>query len=218
MKLSHALLVAALALGACATQPRSPSATAESAWVELFDGHTLDGWTTVGGRYDGHATWTVEDGAITGREGPGRAGGLLYTRELYTDFEFECQVALEWPFDSGVFLRMAPEGRGAQVTLDYRPDGEIAALYSDGYLQHNPTAIEHLARSGWNHLRVRCEGSEMHVQAWLNGANVLDFQLPAGSQGFAPTGRIGIQVHGDSQSPPGTKVQYRALRVRRLGR
>jgi len=33
----------------------------------LFDGRSLAGWTTKGGRYDGDARWTVEDGCIVGR-------------------------------------------------------------------------------------------------------------------------------------------------------
>ena len=28
----------------------------EAEWVELFDGQTLEGWTTKGGRYDGALT------------------------------------------------------------------------------------------------------------------------------------------------------------------
>lgn len=188
-------------------------------WVELFDGRTLDGWTTVGGRYDGHAAWTIEDGAITGREGPNRQGGLLYTREPYQDFEFECEVKIEWPFDSGLFLRMAPEpaGKGAQVTIDYRPTGEIAAIYADGFLLHNEKVVERFKQDAWNRFRVRCEGADMHLQVWLNGESVVDYRLPPGSTGYSPTGLIGIQVHGDSDSPPGTKVQFRGLRVKRLG-
>ena len=54
----------------------------------LFDGTTLEGWTTTGGRYDGKADWSVEDGAITGREGPGGEGGLIYTEAEYADTVF----------------------------------------------------------------------------------------------------------------------------------
>ena len=43
----------------------APLAAGEE-WSELFDGRTLDGWVTKGGRYDGNARWTVEDGAIVG--------------------------------------------------------------------------------------------------------------------------------------------------------
>jgi hypothetical protein len=86
--------------------------------VQLFDGQSLRGWVTRGGRYDGNARWSVEDGCIVGRQGPGGEGGLLYTEKRYTSFEFSLEVKLDYPFDSGVFLRMAPEGKGAQVTLD----------------------------------------------------------------------------------------------------
>ena len=40
--------------------------------------------------------------------------------------------------------------------------------------------------------------------------------MPPGSEGYASSGLIGIQVHGDSTSPEGTKVQFRRLRVKPL--
>ena len=207
-------LVLIAGLAACS----APRSAREPGWRELFDGHSLTGWTSVGGRYDGHAAWSIEDGAITGREGPGRAGGLLYTADSYTDFEFECEVKIEWPFDSGIFLRMVPPpgGKGVQVTIDFRPGGEIAALYADGFLLHNESAMERFRKDEWNRFRVRCEGSDAHVAVWLNGEQVVDYRLPPGTEGFSPSGKIGIQVHGDSESPPGTKVQFRELRVREL--
>ena len=115
--------------------PQAPAA--EPGFVTLFDGRTLDGWVTQGGRYDGVARWAVEDGCIVGRQGPNGEGGLLYTAEPHASFELRLEVKLDHPFDSGVFVRMAPEGKGAQVTLDWRDDGEIGAIYSDGFLAHN---------------------------------------------------------------------------------
>ena len=110
------------------------------AWQTLFDGKTLDGWVTKGGRYDGNAVWTVEDGAICGREGPDHAGGLLYTARKYACFILSLDVWMTRPNDSGIFVRMAPDARGAQVTLDDRDDGEIGAVYSDEFLAHNAKA------------------------------------------------------------------------------
>ena len=66
-----------------------PSLNAGGDWIELFDGSSLDGWTTTGGRYDGKAEWTVEGGAIVGREGAGGSGGLIYTEKEYENFEIE---------------------------------------------------------------------------------------------------------------------------------
>ncbi|MGB0331297.1 MAG: family 16 glycoside hydrolase, partial [Planctomycetota bacterium] len=62
-----------------AVTPAAVSSPSAGGWVSLFDGKTLNGWTEKGGRYDGDADWSVEDGAIVGREAEGARGGLLYT-------------------------------------------------------------------------------------------------------------------------------------------
>lgn len=187
-------------------------------WQPIFDGESLDGWTERGGPYDGSATWTVEDGAITGREGPGSAGGLLYTEASYRNFELELDVLMTYPFDSGVFLRMVPDRRGAQVTLDYRPDGEVGGIYSDGWFFHNPAGKARFRRDAWNHVKVRCVGDPMHVVTWLDGELLTDYRFPEGIPGFAPEGRIGLQVHGARSDPEGSQVQFRGVRVRELPR
>ena len=181
----------------------------------LFDGRTLDGWVTTGGRYDGDAAWTVEDGAIVGRTKEGR-GGLLYTDRPYTEFVLKLQVRTDWPFDSGVFLRMAPRGKGAQVTLDTRDDGEIGAIYADGFLRHNPNGVKLWKKDAWNDLEVRCTGERMRIAVQLNGAPLVDYEVPPELEGFAPTGRIGLQVHGDRDDPAGNAVRFRDIRIREL--
>ena len=146
-----------------------PQATLEQGFTTLFDGKTLAGWTEKGGRYDGDAVWTIEDGCIVGRQGPNGEGGLLYTEKAYSCFELRLDVKLDHPFDSGVFLRMVPPGenrKGAQVTLDWREDGQIGALYSDGYVQENPEGAKLFRKDEWNELVVRCTGFDMHVDPW----------------------------------------------------
>ncbi len=184
--------------------------------TSLFDGKTLAGWVAKGGHYDGDALWTVEDGCIVGRVNAKGEGGLLYTEKPYTSFVFECETRIDYPFDSGVFVRMAPAGKGAQVTLDDRPDGEIAAVYSDGFLMHNEAARAHWRKDEWNHVEVRVTSFDMHIQAWLNGVLVTDYQLPEGSPGYAPTGLIGLQVHGGMGEPKESAARFREIRVREL--
>jgi len=192
----------------------------------LFDGATLAGWTPRGGRYDGDARWSVEDGAIVGRTGNNGAGGLLYTEEVFSAFELELEVSIDYPFDSGVFFNMLPSAaglRGYQVTLDHRPGGEIGALYSDGYLVHSKDAA--LRRTGWSHVRVRATGFDARVEAWIDGEKVLDHTQPPDSKGFARHGHIGLQVHdaaaadrdadGDKDSN-GRAARFRHVRIREL--
>jgi len=213
-----------LLLAACQSTPAdsaSRSADTDNAgdgWTELFDGRTLDGWTTVGGRYDGHARWTVEDGAITGRQGPNREGGLIYTQGMYGDFELELDLRIDWPFDSGLFLRMLPPDtnlKGMQVTVDYRGDGECGGLYADGWIEHCPKGWDAFEKGEWNHFRVTCQGQPMHVAAWVNGTPLVDRTLDS-AEGYAESGRIGLQVHGGEDVPLPTKVQFKNVRVRPL--
>jgi hypothetical protein len=184
----------------------------------LFDGATLAGWVEHGGRYDGDADWRVEDGAMVGREGPGHAGGLIYTDRPYANFVFATDVRITWPFDSGIFVRMVPPAlglKGAQVTLDYRPDGEVGAIYADGYLQHDETSKAKWRRDDWNRVEVLCLGPAFHLTVWLNGEQITDYVLkdPAG---FAATGRIGLQVHGGRDDPPGSAVRFRDVGILEL--
>jgi hypothetical protein len=201
--------------GAAAAQP---AAVPRTGAVALFDGKTLAGWTTAGGRYDGPARWTVEDGCLVGRTTEAGEGGLIYTDRCYHSFDLELSVQMDWPFDSGVFLRMLPPAsgrKGLQVTLDHRPGGEIVAVYADGLLEHNEAGAVHYRRGEWNRVRVRAAGgARCHVQAWVNGQQVTDYRLPADAAGFAESGRIGLQVHGGE--PSRSAVRFKDLVVREL--
>ncbi len=181
----------------------------------LFDGKTLNGWVTTGGLYDGDAAWSVEDGAIVGRTKDGR-GGLLYTDRPYTEFVLELEARTDWPFDSGIFLRMAPHGKGAQVTLDTRDDGEVGAIYADGFLRHNENGKNLWKKDDWNKLEVRCTGKRMRIAVQLNGEALVDYEVPTDLEGFAPTGLIGLQVHGDRTDLPRNAVRFRNIRIREL--
>lgn len=218
---ADALASAARVLGARAARrvfadlPGVRLITEDPLSVPAFDGESLDGWTTVGGRYDGSAPWRVEDGAIVGTTGPAGEGGLIYTERSYTSSVISLECKLDEPFDSGVFVRMAPEGRGAQITLDVRPGGEVGAVYADGFLQHDTESKALWKRGQWNHVEVETSGFDMHLRAWLNGTLITDYRLPAGTAGFAPRGLIGLQVHG-SAADHGRTVRFRDIRVREL--
>jgi thiamine biosynthesis lipoprotein len=215
----------------------APPGAPEQPWIELFDGHSLAGWVTSGGRYDGPAPWTVEEGALVGRSTAEGDGGLLYTEHFYSSFEIEFEVCLDYPFDSGLFVRMlppdfAPEAaaaapwpadrtprrdlKGAQVTLDHREGGEIAAIYADGFLEHNEAAGKHFKRDQWNQVRVRVSGFDFRIETWINGQPVGDYRLPTNSPGYAPFGRIGLQVHPADPKLKDQRARFRALRLRPL--
>ncbi|RXZ71825.1 3-keto-disaccharide hydrolase [Agromyces albus] len=130
-------------------------------WKSLFDGETLDGWCatprTYGTVWPGGprvvdvidaipddyndraveypAVWTVEGGAIVGRqdaENPGW-GGYLVSEEDFGDFELELEFRADWPADTGVMIRRLPESwEGLQVLVDHRKSGSIGGFFGNG--------------------------------------------------------------------------------------
>ncbi|GAA1917629.1 DUF1080 domain-containing protein [Microbacterium aoyamense] len=127
----------------------------------LFDGHSLTGWfaapriygtvrpdgpdvldvltalprdyNTVAARHP--AVWTVEDGAIVGRQpedAPGW-GGYLVSERTFSSFELELEMKPDWPADTGVMIRRQRDTwEGFQVLVDHRQSGSIGGFYGNG--------------------------------------------------------------------------------------
>ena len=214
------LLLALFALSACTTG--RPRTDAEAGFTPLFDGRTLDGWrrhetvpaSDVGGK------WEVVDGALVGDQDPPGRGGFLVTTEKYDDFVLRLETKLDYPVDSGIFLRMGDDGKSHQVTLDFRPDGDIGAIYlpwTQGSVQRNPDGVDAFDADGWNDVEIRVEGEPARIQMRLNGKLVTDFQHTAETtQGVPREGYVGLQVHPGESYEAGNKVRFRNLRIRPL--
>lgn len=128
--------------------------------IELFDGVSLDGWVAqpriYGSAWPGGpdvydnpalppglkeaarqhpAAWSVEDGALTGRQSPPGSGfgGYLVSEEKYGDFELELEMRPDWPADTGVMIRRRFDSwEGLQVLVDHRANGSIGGFFGNG--------------------------------------------------------------------------------------
>ncbi len=209
---------AAFVLAGCAAGPKA-------GYTFLFDGKSLAGWRPHEKLPGGE--WTVAGGAIVGKEGADAGGGFLATTRSYKNFILELEVNMDWPFDSGVFLRVGPDGKSHQVTLDYRPGGEIGAIYipwGPGFVCHarppyvcgaTPASIETFAEAAWNHVRIKIEGEPAHIQFWLNGTLVTDFlHSEKTTAGIPPEGPICLQVHGGVENAAGAAVRFRNIQIK----
>jgi hypothetical protein len=79
------------------------------------------------------ATWTVEDGAIVGRQSTRGWGGYLVSEHTFGDFELVVEANPDWPADTGVMLRKtAGTFHGIQLLVDHRPSGSIAGFFGNG--------------------------------------------------------------------------------------
>ena len=207
------------------TPPLTP-AERSAGWRLLFDGRTTAGWR--GFRMDSMPSgWQAVDGALT-RVGP---GGDIITRQAFRNFE----LALEWTVapggNSGIFYRASEDDEAIywtapemQVLDDAGHDDGQSRLTAAGAnygLDPAPTGVVRPAGE-WNQVRLVVNGA--HVEHWLNGTKVVDYELgsPAWeakvqASKFAPhphygrnaEGYIGLQDHGDW-------VAYRNIKIRVL--
>ena len=210
------------------TSPPPPHANAAQAqWRVLFDGSNLNDWR--GYKMDTvPAEWHIEDGTLAKE----RHSTDLITKDAFGDFELELQWKIGEAGNSGIFYRgteeydhiywSAPE---YQLEDDWKAeDNKTAFVRSGADYALYPTQPGHLRPVGeWNSTRIVVRGA--HVEHWLNGFKVLEYELwspewtakVAASKfarypdyGMAKSGHIGFQ--GDH---PGT-LAFRNIRIRVL--
>jgi len=196
-----------------------------SGFVPLFDGKTLNGWhkfAEMNG--EGTGSWKVIDGAIVGDQYPEGKGGLLVTDKQYSNYELYSEVLTTWPLDSGFFLRILPGSNHYQVTIDFRPTGEVAALYGPfpdgggGFFLHNFKGFTFWNPYEYNPIRVRIEGQPPRIRIWIRDYLLTDWQdtLVNGKPRFSDSGHIGIQVHPGESWGKNSKVAFRKIMIKEL--
>jgi hypothetical protein len=213
----------AWAAAACAGGAgRAPDAQARP----LFDGVSTQGWRGFR-RPAAPGGWQAVDSALT-RVGE---GGDLLTEEQFENFE----LALEWKIreggNSGIMFRVTEDteqtyetGPEMQVLDDERHRDGGSRLTSAGSNYGLHAAPEGVVRpvGQWNAVRLVVNGA--HVEHWLNGVKVVEYELwtPAWDSlvqaskfaqwpgyGRARRGHIALQDHGDW-------VAYRNITIRVL--
>ncbi|MBK7645390.1 MAG: DUF1080 domain-containing protein [Planctomycetes bacterium] len=202
-----------------------PARASESGWTTLFDGKDTSHWRGYKQQDMPEKGWAVENGVLENHGG----GGDIVSREEYADFE----LALEWKIpagsNSGIFFH-ASEDHGyvwesapeMQILDDAgHPDGKNPKTSAgSNYALIAPPANVTRPVGCWNQVRLLVRGS--HVEHWMNGVKLLEYELwtpewkalVAGSKfasmpgyGLNPTGHLALQDHGD-------EVSFRDIKVR----
>lgn len=195
----------------------SSNSSCESAnkeqWRDLFDGKTLNGWKSVGGK----APYTVEDGAIVGTMVKGTPNSFLITEQEYGDFILELEIKLEGTeTNSGIQTRshINDKGRvyGRQVEIDPTARAWSGGIYDESRrLWLYPVDLNENAKSAYkveeyNHVRIEAIGDE--TKTWLNGVPVA-YLIDT----LDPTGFIALQVHSIPDHLAGKKVYFKNIRI-----
>jgi hypothetical protein len=169
----------------------------------------------------GNATYSLEDGVITGTAVLNSPNTFLTTKKSYSDFVLEYEMYVNSDMNSGVQIRsnIDPNYRngvfhGYQVEMDPSDRGFTGGIYDEqrrGWLyplSRNEKARSALKRAAWNHFHIEVIGNT--INTWVNGvhcARLVD--------DMTASGRIGLQVHSVSETSglEGAEVKWRNLRI-----
>ena len=176
----------------------------------IFNGKDLEGWVVVEG-----GEWTVEDGALVGRNGrnwstnPEVTGSWLRTEKEYGDFRLELQYTISEQSNSGVFFRSAAEKNPAFTGYEMQIfDAAGAAPSKQGtsgiYDIAAPTENRVRPAGQWNTVTIIAKGRQIAIE--MNGARVVDAELDRSTRGY-----IGLQNHDER-----AVVKFRNIRLEDL--
>ncbi len=200
--------------------------------VPLFDGVSIEGWKSRGGK----ATYTVEDGAILGKTVDGSPNTFLCPPKEYGDFELEFDTKCDPSLNSGCQIRShvhekefhmtTSEGKkrtfepgdvyGYQCEVCNQQKGLCGDFWDEGRrcmwlgnVTDTPATRGAFKLGEWNHYRIVAQGD--HIRSWVNGVPLADFHDKMDATGF-----IGLQVHGIKAGSGPYEVRWKNLKIREL--
>jgi hypothetical protein len=184
--LTAALVALTSTLLFAADQPNTLTAQERDAgWQLLFDGQSLAGWRPYNppeGKAGIGAGWKVEDGLL--KKLNGVKGGDIITEKKFEDFELTWEWRIEKGGNNGVKYFVTEERPGAPGHEYQMLDDEAEAWSkipakdkTASFYQVLPPAADngYQPAGEWNSSRILVKGN--HVEHWLNGTKVLDYEL-----------------------------------------
>jgi len=147
-------------------------------WKLLFDGKSLDGWHSFKKKEAPKVGWIIEDGWL--KCVANGHGGDLVSVDEFDDFEFSWDWRIPAKANNGIKYFIT-EDRAQAIGHEYQmiddtqvkePKYSTASFYD----VLPPSADKPLKQPGEiNHSSVLVRGN--HVEHWLNGAKVLEYEL-----------------------------------------
>lgn len=204
----------------------------KTGWKLLFDGKSMKGWRTYQNKVSN--SWTVENGVFYCK---GNETDKSDKRsDMITDKEYEnFDLSIDWRIspqgNSGILYMVTEEfprsylsGPEYQIIDDINFPQKLEDWQKTGAnyaMDPAPTATPNPAGQ-WNTTRIVV--NKGHVQHWLNGKKLLDFQMwtdewkkkkmegkwkDAPGYGMSKKGHIGLQDHG-------SKAWFKNIKIKEL--
>lgn len=213
-------VVLALVLASAPLQADEPAGKKPAdGFVPLYNGDDLSGWEVLDGKLE---AWQA-DGEVLSCVAEG--GGWLRTKKQYSDFILKLEFRIPAGGNSGVGLRLPPEGPPHEAGMEIQILDDDADQHKDlkpaqysGSIYYQVAAKRGFARppGEWNTYEITCRGPL--VKVILNGETVTEASLDKSTEGEGghraladrpEIGAIGLQSHG-------SKVEFRNVAVKDL--
>ncbi len=176
------MLATAAIPSASAADNTLTAAEKKSGWTLLFDGKTTAGWRLYGSTNSPGPGWQVSDGVLK-KVHEGKAGDII-TEKQFDNFEFSWDWRVEPGGNNGIKYLVSEKRKNApgpeyQMLDDEKhPDGKIGPKrQTASFYDVLPPAANKPSKPGgeWNNSRLLIQGN--HVEHWLNGAKVLEYEI-----------------------------------------
>ncbi len=193
----------------------------------LFDGKTLDNWTTIDGK-PVTTGWEVVDGVIHLDKEQGRAGHII-TKYEYGNFELSFDWKIAPGGNSGLKYRVRKYGNktlGCEYQI-YDDEGarKLAPRGSTGslYALYEPNEHKQLNPAGkFNSTRIVVRGNR--IEHWLNGQQIVtaivgspEWDERVAASKFSDEADFGENFFGKIMlTDHGSEVWYRDIQLRPL--
>jgi hypothetical protein len=223
--------LAGLPIAASAAEPLKGLSPAEKAagWKLLFNGESLQGWREYKKPTVPATGWKAEEGIL--KKIGGQKGGDIITEATFDDFDLVWEWRIAPGGNNGVkyFVteaRSSAPGHEYQMIDDIgHPDGKLGAKRQTAsfydVLPPGPNKV--LKPVGeWNLSRVLVQGN--HVEHWLNGAKVLEYELGSdavkaglAASKFKNAAGFGDKIKGHIMlTDHGDEAWFRNVKIREL--
>ena len=155
-------------------------------WRLLFDGRTTQGWRGFKAASTDKGPWVVEDGCLmrpAAGTGDAMRGGDLVTTDTFSDFDLRWEWRVGQKGNSGIKYFVTEE-RTRAIAHEYQMLDDVHYPDEANPLQQTaafydvlpPSRDKRLRPTGeWNQSRILVSG--VHVEHWLNGQKVLEYEL-----------------------------------------
>jgi 3-keto-disaccharide hydrolase/FKBP-type peptidyl-prolyl cis-trans isomerase len=201
-----------------ADEPAAKKPAADG-FVPLYNGDDLSGWEVTDGKLE---SWKAE-GEVLSCVAEG--GGWLRTNKKFSDFVLKLEYRIPAGGNSGVGLRLPPEGAPHEAGMEIQILDDDADEHKDlkpaqytGSIYYQVAAKRGFAKppGEWNTYEITCRGPLVKVV--LNGETVTEASLDKLTKGEGghpaladrpETGAIGLQSHG-------SKVEFRNVALKDL--